>query len=338
MRRARTRLADLAEIAGVSIATASRSLNNSPAVNDETKKRIWKLARELNYNFRPSMPALISSSSATIAIVMPPPRGRSNYASDPFHQELIGSISEAARDVGCDVLITHFTLNDHNDLTSLMTANRADGIIFLGQSAYHEHFNKLAETQTRFIVWGAELPDQRYCSVGSDNLRGGQRATSHLISQGRRRIVFIGTTDAPEAQQRFTGYLSAHQNAEIDINPELIVPASFEIESSEAAIDCLISTGVEFDGVVASSDLVALGAIRSLSRANISVPEHVAVTGYDNVQMAAYTRPALTTVSQDLAKAGRLMVSKLLASSDGASMRSERLPTDLLVRESCGLI
>lgn len=335
MRRQRTRLEDLAKAAGVSIATASRSLNNSPAVNEETKKRIWKLARDLNYNFRPSMPALISSSSSTIAIVMPHPNGRRDETFDPFYQELIGGISEAARDVGCDVLITHITLNDHKDLATLMTANRADGIIFLGQSAYHDHFNKLAETQNRFIVWGAELPDQKYCSVGSDNVRGGQRATTHLINQGRRRIAFIGTTESPEARQRFAGYLAAHQNAVVDVDPELIVSATFEIESAEAASDKLISSGVAFDGVVASSDLVALGAIRSLSRANINVPEQVSVIGYDNIQLAAYTRPALTTVSQDLAKAGRLMVSKLLASSDGASMRSERLPTDLMVRESC---
>ncbi|MGH1420601.1 MAG: LacI family DNA-binding transcriptional regulator [Hyphomonas sp.] len=337
MRRDRTRLEDLAKAAGVSIATASRSLNNSPAVNEETKKRIWKLAREMNYNFRPSMPALISSSSSTIAIVMPPPSGRRDQASDPFHQELIAGISEAARDVGCDVLITHITLNDPNDLNTLMTANRADGIIFLGQSAYHEHFNKLAETQNRFIVWGAELPDQNYCSIGSDNVRGGQRATAHLITMGRRRIAFIGTTESAEARQRFAGYLAAHQNAVVDVDPALIVSASFEIESAEAATDKLISSGINFDGVVASSDLVALGAIRSLSRAKIRVPEHVSVVGYDNIQLAAYTQPALTTISQDLAKAGRLMVSKILASGDGGPMRSERLPTDLLVRESCSV-
>lgn len=335
MRRTRTRLEDLAKAAGVSIATASRSLNNSPAVNDDTKRRIWKLARELNYNFKPSMPALISSSSSTIAVVMPQSSERRDRSLDPFHQELIAAICEAARTVGCDVLITHATINDHTDLSNLMAANRANGIIFLGQSEYHEQFNKLAETQTRFIVWGAELPDQRYCSIGSDNLRGGQRATSHLISQGRRRIAFIGTTESHESRQRFAGYLAAHQNDVVNVDPELILAASFEIESAEAAIDSLISRDIKFDGIVASSDVLALGAIRSLTRAELKVPKDVSIIGYDNIQLASYMQPALTTVSQDLPKAGRLMVSKLLAFGDGASMRSERLPSNLVIRETC---
>ena len=105
----RTRLEDLAAIAGVSIATVSRALNNSPAVNDETKRRVWKIAREQNYHFRPSMPALLSGAAATIAIVVPTPSGRPTLISDPFVQELIGGIGEAARDSGCDVVISHLS-------------------------------------------------------------------------------------------------------------------------------------------------------------------------------------------------------------------------------------
>lgn len=334
----RTRLEDLAAIAGVSIATVSRALNNSPAVNDETKRRVWKIAREHNYHFRPSMPALLSGATATIAVVIPTPQARQTQVSDPFFQELIGGIAEAARASSCDVLISHLAPKSQDDLASLMTANRADGVIFLGQSQLHDRFNRLAETESRFIVWGADLPGQRYCSVGSDNVRGGTRATSHLLNLGRRRIAFLGDTDAPEVQQRFEGYVEAHRRIGVTVDPALVVPAQFEISYAESAVDGLLGRGLAIDGIFAAGDLIALGAIRSLLKNGRRVPDDVAVIGYDNIQLSAYTHPSLTTISQDMGKAGRLMVSKLLSATENTPMRSERLPTELIVRESCGLV
>lgn len=333
----RTRLEDLAAIAGVSIATVSRALNDSPAVNDETKRRVWKIAREQNYHFRPSMPALLSGASATIAVVIPTPQARQTQVSDPFFQELIGGIAEAARASSCDILISHLAPKSQDDLASLMAANRADGVIFLGQSLLHDRFNKLAETENRFIVWGAELAGQKYCSVGSDNLRGGMRATSHLLNLGRRRIAFLGDTAAPEVQQRYEGYVEAHRRIGLPVDPALVVPAQFEISYAESAVDGLLGRGLKIDGIFAAGDLIALGAIRSLLKADRKVPEEVAVIGYDNIQLSAYTHPSLTTISQDMGKAGRLMVSKLLSATESSPMRSERLPTELIVRESCGL-
>lgn len=333
----RTRLEDLASIAGVSIATVSRALNNSPAVNEETKRRVWTLAREHNYHFRPSMPALLSGAAATIAVVIPAPHSRQAQLSDPFFQELLGGVAEAAREAGCDVLMSHLAPQSEDDLAALMSANRADGVIFLGQHLLHDQFNALAGIDNRFVVWGAELPDQAYGSIGSDNFRGGLRATSHLLNLGRRRIAFFGDTAAPDVQQRYEGYVEAHRRADLPIDPSLVVPAQFEINFAESATEGLISRDPTFDGIFAAGDLIALGAIRSLEKAGRSVPGDVAVVGYNNIQQSAYARPALTTISQDMALAGRLMVSKLLAASAGNSPRSERLPTELIVRETCGL-
>ena len=211
----------------------------------------------------------------------------------------------------------------------------ADGTIFLGQSSLHPAFNRLAESEGRFVVWGAQLPDQAYCSVGSDNLAGGRRATLHLARLGRKRIVYLGDTEAPEVQQRLRGYVEAIEQAGLAQDKALMVPAHFTVESSEASVDALIARGEDFDGIVAASDLIALGAIRSLLHHGRRVPEDVSVVGYDDVPFARYSRPALTTVLQDTQRAGRLLVSKLL-DTGGGEMRSERLPTDLIVRESCG--
>ena len=337
MSSSRTRLEDLAAIAGVSIATVSRALNNSPAVNDETKRRVWKIARDHNYNFRPSMPALMSGAAATIAVVVPTLAGRQTEVSDPFFQELIGGLSEAGRSAGCDVLISYLTPKNQDDLASIMTANRAEGVIFLGQSFLHERFNRLAETEKRFIVWGAEIPGQKYCSIGSDNIGGGNKATTHLINLGRRRLAFVGDTSNTEINQRYEGYVDAHRRADLEVDPDLTLQAGFDVESSEAAITSLLERGIPFDAVVSGNDLIAMAAIRCLTREGLKVPSDVSVVGYDDLQLSAYGHPSLTTISQDPTRAGRVMVAKLIATGENGAMRSERLPTDLIVRESCGL-
>ncbi len=331
-----TRLEDLARLAGVSITTVSRALNDSPAVNQQTKQQLWRLAREHNYPFRGYMPSGPTTAAATVAIVIPRPQGREARLSDPFTLELVAGLGEAARQRGCDFIVSHVAPTGPADLAELMATNRMNGLIFLGQSSLHAAFNRLAETETRFAVWGAQLPKQAYCSVGSDNPLGGRRATLHLARLGRRRIVFLGDTEAPESMQRYQGYVAGLNEAGLPVEPKLAVPTSFEIEAAEAAVDALLGRRMKFDGIVAASDLIALGAIRALERGGRKVPDDVSVIGYDDVPFARYSRPALTTVRQDTALAGRLLLSKLLNADAGGELRSERLPTDLVVRESCG--
>ncbi|KQP48134.1 LacI family transcriptional regulator [Brevundimonas sp. Leaf280] len=336
MSRKTTRLEDIARLAGVSIATASRALNDSPAVNDRTKQTIWKLAKEHDYPFRRHMPAGPIGAQGTIALVVPRPQGREGRLSDPFFLELLAGVGEAARERGCDLLMSHISPANYDELSAALNTSRADGVIFLGQSSLHSAFNRLVDADHRFVVWGAELADQDYCSIGSDNISGGRRATLHLARLGRKRIVFLGDLDPPEAMQRHRGYLDAMSQSALDVDADLIVPAHFEVESAEAAVDALIRRGLDFDGVVAASDQIALGAVRALLHAGVEVPGQVSVIGFDNVPFSRYSRPALSTIAQDTMKAGRLMVSKLLDHGGAAAGRSERVPTELIVRETCG--
>ncbi len=335
-RRRATTLADLAKLAGVSITTASRALNDSPSVNEQTKRRIWALAREREYPFRRYMPAGPTTAAATIAIVIPPPQGRDSSLFDPFVMELVAGVGEAARARGCDFLVSHVAPTGFQDLAALMATNRTAGAVFLGQSSLHAAFNRLAEHERRFVVWGAEMPGQLYCSVGSDNPAGARRATLHLARLGRRRIAFLGATEAPEALQRYQGYLDGLEAAGLAADRRLIVPSQFELEAAEACTETLLARQLGFDGIVAASDIIALGAIRALNRAGLRVPDDVSVVGYDDVQAARLSRPELTTIRQDTRVAGRLLVAKLLDSDVDGALRSERVPTELVVRASCG--
>ena len=329
----RITLEDLAKLAGVSIATVSRALNDHPIISKATKQRIWALAREQGYVFRDHMPASPIGAEGSIAIVLPQVLSRPLPLWHPFFLELLANIGEAARAFDCDFTVSHLTPSNYEDLVAAATTSRASGVIFLGQGGLHEDFNRLATTNARFVVWGAQLPGQIYCSVGSDNLQGGRRATSHLARLGRKRIVFLGGTD-PEAAQRRHGYREALAENNIDPDPQLNVQVEFDLDSAEAAIGRLLRSGVAFDGIVAASDLMALGAMRSLRREGVSVPKDVSIVGYDDMMLARLSTPALTTIRQDTKEAGRLLVSQILTPLSG--YMPERLATELIVRESCG--
>ena len=330
------RLEDLAELAGVSISTVSRALNNSSLVSDRTKKKILAIAQSNKYEGRLKEKIYVGEPTNTISVVIPPPQGRDSRLSDPFLLDLIGGIGDALKERGCDLLISHLTPTDLESVAGLVGSGRTDGLIFLGQSTLHDQLNELSYSGTPFVVWGAQLPGQQYCSVGSDNLQGGHRATKHLLRLGRKRIAFVGDTDAPEVQLRFEGYKQALEEAGIAFDEKLVRPAHFFPESAMEAIDVLLERDIEVDGIVAASDMIAMGAVRGLIKNNIKVPEQVSVVGYDDVHVAAYSSPSLTTIRQDVAKAGRLLVGKALRMLEGEAVRSAVLPAELIVRESCG--
>ncbi|HWN46458.1 MAG TPA: LacI family DNA-binding transcriptional regulator [Burkholderiales bacterium] len=326
-------LEKLARLAKVSISTVSRALNDHPSISSSTKKQLWALARKHGYEFRRHMPASPIGAEGAVTIVTPRVRGRPLPLSHPFFLELLASIGEAARDRGCDFTVSHLTPANYEDLVHATTTGRANGVIFLGQGTLHEEFNRLARTESRFVVWGAQIPGQKYCTIGTDNMLGGKRATQHLLKLGRRRLLFLGGSD-PEATQRYRGYAEALQDAGIPIDDTLIGRVEFEAESAEAAVDTLVRRKVRFDGIVAASDLIALGAIRALHRSSIAVPQDVSVVGYDNNLLSRLSTPTLSTVQQDIPKAGRMLVSKLLEWS--GDTRPELLSTELIIRESCG--
>ena len=326
-------LEKLAKLAKVSVSTVSRALNDHPSISAPQKKRLWALARKHGYEFRRHMPASPIGAEGAVTIVTPRVRGRPLPLSHPFFLELLASIGEAARDRGCDFTVSHLTPANYEDLVHATTTGRANGVIFLGQGTLHEEFNRLARTESRFVVWGAQIPGQKYCTIGTDNMLGGKRATQHLLKLGRRRLLFLGGSD-PEATQRYRGYAEALQDAGIPIDDTLIGRVEFEAESAEAAVDTLVRRKVRFDGIVAASDLIALGAIRALHRSSIAVPQDVSVVGYDNNLLSRLSTPTLSTVQQDIPKAGRMLVSKLLEWS--GDTRPELLSTELIIRESCG--
>ncbi len=332
--RKRLQMADIARLAGVSVATVSRALNGSTLVNADTRQRIGELARSLNYSINLGAQNLRLQKNQTIAVVVPYDAKARQHISDPFFLSIVGAIADALTDLGHDMLLSRVDAERLDSAAALYDSGRAIGLIVIGQWRHHDQLNAMAARQVPLVVWGGQLPQQLYCSVGGDNVAGGLQATRHLLGLGRRRIAFIGDAQLPEVALRRQGYLQALQQAGITPDAKLELPAPFEIIGARAALDRLCASRTRFDGLVACSDLLALQAVQSLRGQGRTVPQDVAVVGYDDMPVATYSDPPLSTVHQPVALAGAELVAALLALLRGEAAPPRTLPVHLVVRES----
>jgi DNA-binding LacI/PurR family transcriptional regulator len=330
----RLQMADVAELAGVSISTVSRALSGSHLVNENTRKRVRELADSLNYSINVGAQNLRLRQNRTIAVVLPFDFRTAQTASDPFFISLLGSIADALTDRGYEMLLSRIDAEQLYSASQLVQTGRVAGIILVGQWHQHEQLNQMGALGLPLVVWGARMPDQLYCTVGSNNEEGGRLATEHLIALGRKRIAFLGDTELPEVAQRFAGYRSALSQARMTFDPELSIPAPFVMESGKHAIDHLIKRRVDFDAVFACSDVLAMTSIQSLQAHGMQVPQHVSVVGYDDVALASYFHPSISTIAQHVGEAGEVLITALFEAIEGARPAPRFLPTTLVIRES----
>jgi DNA-binding LacI/PurR family transcriptional regulator len=332
---------DIAHLAGVSQPTVSRALRNSPLVSEETREKVQRIARELNYKVDKNASNLRCQTSGTLALLLFEDPSLDDSLINPFFVSMLSSITRACGQRSFDLLISFQQLSDdwHADYED---SKKADGLILLGYGDYLEYqarLDQLVAQSTHFVRWGAVLPGQPGISIGSDNRQGGRDITAHLIGQGRSRIAFIGnaTDHYPEFFGRYRGYLDALEAAGITAEPLLQVDARQSAEEAgQEAVANLLKRGVPFDAIFAASDLIAIGAMRALRERGMDIPGDVAVAGFDDLPMAAMANPALTTVQQDTRLAGQVLVDTLIASIRGEEVQARTIPTRLAIRSSCG--
>ena len=330
----RLQMADIARIAGVSTATVSRALNQSPLVNVETQKRVAEIAKSLNYTINVSAKNLRLQQNRTVAVVLPYDATTRQDVSDPFFLTMLGSIADALTERGYDMLLSRLDAAHLDRAGDLYSTGRVVGVILIGQWRHHDQLNELATRRIPFVVWGAQLPQQLYCVVGGDNVEGGRLATEHLIAAGRRKIAFLGDTSLPEVAQRYEGYGKALAAHAIKASPALNVPVTFLADSARRAVQDLLARKVEFEAIFACSDLLAMNAISTLRGFDLRVPEDVAVVGYDDIAMAAHCHPPLTTIRQPIDSGGRALVDALFATIEGGRAKTTVLRTELVCRGS----
>ena len=333
---------DIAYHAGVSQATVSRALRDSPLVNPETMKKVKAIARRLNYQVDQHAAGLRSQRSNTIALLLFEDPTTDDSQINPFFLSMLSSITRAAAKNNYDVLLSFQQFNDDWH-TKYELSNRADGIILLGYGdfiSYREKLQHLEAAGAHFIIWGPAEKGQPGHSLCSDNARGARAASSHLIELGRRNIAFLGIADKhyPEFKRRYDGYRQALKSAGYPVRKELRFDADNLEDAGYTAAVRLLESGEDFDAIFAASDLIAFGAMAALADRNLRVPEDIAVVGFDDIPAASYVSPPLTTVHQDTVAAGKTLVEQLIQLIEGKEVESELLVPGLKIRASCGAL
>ena len=333
---------DIAYRAGVSQATVSRALRDSPLVSEDTRKRIREIARELNYKVDKNASNLRRQSSVTLALLLFEDPTPNDTLINPFFLTMLGSITRACARQGYDLLVSfqQFSEDWHADYQD---AHKADGLILLGYGDWfltRDKLDRLVQQGTHFVRWGPVFERQPGMSIGSDNRDGGRQVGVHLASLGRQRVAYLGANQptAPEFRDRYLGLCDALQASKLSTEAALQIDV---IDSTElagyAAAQALFARGVAFDALFCASDLIAIGAMRALMEHGLRVPEDVAVVGFDDQPVAAFTNPPLTSVLQDTKLAGEKLVDTLIREIRGESAVSEVLTPTLVVRRSSGV-
>jgi LacI family transcriptional regulator len=338
---------ELARRSGVSAATVSRALNDRAEVSPQTRARIVDLAAELGYS--PSQPArtLVRKRSDTIGLIWD-----TGYAVEgsrhPFLQDLLVALKRPLSDAGYHLMLVSTAAVDAGVDSYLRTARQhsLDGVILMGVDQHHPAITALVESPVACVAVDLPLHGPRTTYVTSDNRTGAATAVSHLYAQGRRRIAHItGPLRLLPASERLAGYRYQMARLGLPYRPEYLASGDFFLASGYAATRALLDLPERPDAIFAAGDEMAIGAMHAIADAGLSVPDDVAVVGFDDIESAALVRPALTTIAQDPRALCTGAVDALLtvigdadhpASTSRPLPAPKIMPTSLVVRASCG--
>jgi DNA-binding LacI/PurR family transcriptional regulator len=319
---------DVARAAGVSPSTVSRALHNHPRISKETATRIRRLAEELKYT--PSLPArsLVTHDTATIGLVI-------TYASDPFLGPLVHGVEDAARGKGYSVFLisSHRDAEREQDIVHSLYERRVTGIIVTG-SQIDAGYLQLCERFPVSVVL-INCPDYPF-SASTDNQKGAYQAAEHLVALGHRRIAYVSNPHSRGTDlDRLTGYKVSLAEHGIPFDDVLTVEGDGSLRGGAQAMQKLLALSQPPTAVTCFNDMTAMGVIHALSRANRKVPRDCSVIGFDDLELAAYYCPPLTTVRQPAYRLGQRAMRILLALIQGrAEVQAEVLPAELVVRET----
>jgi DNA-binding LacI/PurR family transcriptional regulator len=326
-------IADIARLAGVSKSTVSRALNGSSLIGAETRERIQAIAAE--HRFQLNVPARSLSRKQSSAVAFVTYSYKRGLVPDGFLLEVMSGVTGGLYEGGYDLLVVHVDPNDTEWPRHYLESGRADGFILMQATCTERHIETLLALGAPFSLWGGPAGAHGYCSVTGDSVTGGRVATERLLARGCERIAFLGGFAAErEVQERYAGYVAALEAAGHAVEPQLVVYGDYSSASGAARMRELLERAPDLDGVFVNSDVMAFAALEAIRAAGRSVPDDVAVVGYDDVDAAQHSNPPLTTISQNGRLAGKLLAQSLVQVIQTGVVSNHAIPAELVVRSS----
>ena len=329
----------VARLAGVSVATVSRVLNDKGPVREETRRRIREVMESLRYVPHSAARSLTTNQTDTLGVLLPDIYGE-------FFSELIRGLDSAARQHGYHVLVSG-SHNDHEEIAAVLRAlrGRVDGLVLMTSSdatldALRAHLPESLPT----VLLNCPPQDLPFDAINVDNHGGAYAMVRHLIELGGerrpRRIAFIqGPADNHDARERLRGYRDAVRELGAETDPELELPGDFSEEAGCLAGVRALALQPRPTAIFAANDGMAIGCLYALREAGVRVPGEVALAGFDDIPIARFMSPPLTSVGVPIAELGALALDRLLEAvrhRGSHEPRHETLPLTLVVRGSCG--
>jgi len=321
---------DVARAAGVSVATVSRALNGADNVLPDTKQRILDAARALRFTPSGAARSLITRRTDTIGALLPDLHGE-------YFSEFIRGIDQAARARGLHLLVSSSHGNADEAAAALRAMNgRVDGLLVMSPHADADFLSHNLPANLPAVMVNTHIDLPGHAAFVVDNFGGARTMTRHLASAGRKRIAFIGGPEGNhESQERLRGYRDGLRTGA----REMVFEGDFTQESGWSAGRRIAQSKPRPDAVFAANDMMAIGCLAALGEAGLRVPDDVALAGFDDIPIARYVAPSLTTIRVPISGLGTAALDALCKAVETPQAKASRttvLPVELVVRNSCG--
>ena len=323
---------EVAESAGVSYATVSHVINNTRVVSQETRERVLAAMAALNYRPNALARSLRQGKTNTIGLVLPD-------SANPFFAEISRGIEDEAFKKGYSVFLCNTELDMQRELfyVDVLSKKQVDGIIFVAAGDQADSLEFLRHEGLPVVMIDRDLPNVEVDAVLTDHQLGGFLATRHLIELGHKRIACIaGPSSITPSAERMTGYRKALEQAGLPYDETLVLRGDYHAQSGMEITHAILKMDPRPTAVFASNDLMALGALRAAAEAGYSVPRDLAVIGYDDLELAKFTNPPLSTIAQPKKEIGTQAVNLLVDRITRKNRPPSRLvlAPELIVRRS----
>lgn len=325
---------DVAKAASVSVATVSRALNGHQNVAEAVRERVLAVAAELRYSPHHAARSLSSRRTQTVGVVLPDIHGE-------FFSELMRGIDQVARTRGQHLLVSSYHGNPEEQGAALRAMRgRVDGLLLMSPYVHDVDFLERNVDASLPIVLINAAQGRPQLSVGIDNYGGARAMVAHLVDAGYKRIAFIdGPEDNDDARERKRGYRDALAAAGDGYTPWEL-PGQFDEDSGHRAGQALLALDARPDAVFAANDMMAIGCLYALGRGGVRTPAEIAVVGFDDIPLARYVHPSLTTMRVDIAELGARALKALLeieaAGETEIAVHTALLEPALVIRDSSG--
>jgi LacI family transcriptional regulator len=330
--RPRPTIYDVARLAGVSTATVSRALNDTGQIAPATRQAIAAAVEQLGYSPNTIARSLVTNSTQTIALLLPD-------ITNPFYAALVSGIqhSALARDHTMLLCTTEGDPEREEQYLNLLQAKRVDGALVDGLVLPSDRIARFVRDGFPIVCLDRDIDSSSIPLVQVDNRLGGRLATEHLLSLGHVRIAHVtGAHGLRISEDRLAGYEDALAAAGIEPDGRLVANGGFTEEGGYNAARALLASGVDFTAVFAANDLSAIGVVTALAQGGRRVPDDVSVVGFDDLRLAAYTSPPLTTIRQPATEIAQRATEILMDLTHGREVTEMRhvLEPELVVRAS----